>query len=125
MSERSVLVVDDDPAVRRVVRAVLEADGFAVLEAGDGATALALLGASDGEVPRIVILDVMMPGLDGVDVLRRLDCAEVRVVMLTARDDTATREASLASGADAYLTKPFSAIELLDTIEAARQRAAR
>ena len=115
---RRVLVVDDDGAIRRVVRAVLEADGFVVDEAVDGEQALDHLARPDGNSPRIVVLDIMMPGIDGVEVCRRLDHDAVRVLMLTARDDELSEEASIAAGADRYLTKPFSAIALLDAVEA-------
>ncbi len=118
MSTRStVLVVDDDDAIRGVVRSVLEADGFEVVEAADGPAALLLLEAINGRGPDMVVLDVMMPGLDGVEVCRRIDHDRVKVVMLSARDDVTTREEATAAGADAYLTKPFSAIELLDAVE--------
>jgi two-component system alkaline phosphatase synthesis response regulator PhoP len=114
---RIVLVVDDDAAVRRVVRTVLEADGFEVVEAADGPAALLLLDSIMGRGPDVVVLDVMMPGIDGIEVCRQIDHALVKVVMLSARDDVTTRDEALRSGADAYLTKPFSAIELLDAIE--------
>lgn len=113
--ERCVLVVDDDPVLRKVVRAVLEADGFRVIEAPDGFAGLAVAAA---ERPPVIILDVMMPGLDGVEVCRRLDHEASKVLMLTALGDAATEEASLAAGARAYLTKPFSSMELLDSVEA-------
>ena len=116
-ASRRVLVVDDDDAVRRLVRAVLEADGFTVDEAADGEAALAHLVEANGGAPSILVLDVMMPGIDGVEVCRRVDHEAVRVLMLTARDDEDTEEASVAAGADRYLTKPFSPIELLDAIE--------
>ena len=112
-----MLVVDDDDAIRRVVRAVLEADGFTVDEAADGEAALAHLAQANGNGPSILVLDVMMPGIDGVEVCRRVDHEAVRVLMLTARDDADTEQASVAAGADRYLTKPFSPIELLDAIE--------
>jgi DNA-binding response OmpR family regulator len=114
-----VLVVDDDPAIRRVVKAVLEADGFDVVEAADGPAALLLLDSIMGRGPDAVVLDVMMPGIDGVEVCRRIDHDRIKVIMLTARDDAATIEAAHAAGADVYLTKPFSAIELLDAVEQA------
>jgi DNA-binding response OmpR family regulator len=110
---RLVLVVDDDDMVRRLVRAVLEADEFDVVEAPDGAAALRLAGETP---PAVVVLDVMMPGLDGVEVCRRLDHDRVKVIVLTARDDVALERQCRAAGADAFLTKPFSSIDLLDLI---------
>jgi DNA-binding response OmpR family regulator len=112
--DRCVLVVDDDAVLRRVVRAVLEADGFRVLEAPDGEAGLALAAA---ERPGVVILDVMMPGLDGVEVCRRLDRERTKVLMLTALGDVSTEVASLEAGASGYLTKPFSSMDLLDRVE--------
>lgn len=112
--DRCVLVVDDDAVLRRVVRAVLEADGFRVIEAGDGEQGLKLAAE---EQPKVMILDVMMPGLDGLDVCRRVDHSTTQVLMLTALGDVSTEVASLESGAKGYLTKPFSSMELLDRVE--------
>lgn len=109
-----VLVVDDDAVLRKVVRAVLEADGFRVIEAADGTEGLKLAAE---EQPGVVLLDVMMPGLDGVEVCRRLDHGTTKVLMLTALGDVATETASLEAGARGYLTKPFSSMELLDRVE--------
>jgi two-component system alkaline phosphatase synthesis response regulator PhoP len=116
-TKRVVLVVDDDSAIRRVVRTVLEADNFEVVEAADGPAALLLLDAINGRGPDAVVLDIMMPGIDGIEVCRRIDHSKVKVVMLSARDDADTRNRASKAGADAYLTKPFSAIELLDAVE--------
>jgi two-component system alkaline phosphatase synthesis response regulator PhoP len=116
-AKRVVLVVDDDSAIRRVVRTVLEADNFDVVEAADGPAALLLLEAINGRGPEAVVLDIMMPGIDGIEVCRRIDHDRVKVVMLSARDDADTRDRAAKAGADAYLTKPFSAIELLDAVE--------
>lgn len=115
---RVVLVVDDDDAIRGVVRSVLQADGFEVVEAADGPAALLLLDAINGRGPDVVVLDVMMPEIDGIEVCRRIDHDRVRVIMLSARDDVETRDRAMEAGADGYLTKPFSAIELLDALEA-------
>ncbi len=112
--DRCVLVVDDDAVLRRVVRAVLEADGFRVIEAPNGQEGLEMAAS---ERPRVVILDVMMPGLDGVEVCRRLDHRATKVLMLTALGDVTTEVASLEAGARGYLTKPFSSMELLDRVE--------
>ncbi len=112
---RCILVVDDDAVLRRVVRAVLEADGFVVIEAADGEQGLKL---ADEARPGVVILDVMMPGLDGVEVCRRMDHGSTKVLMLTALGDVTTEVASLEAGARGFLTKPFSSMELLDRVEA-------
>ena len=129
-SRRAVLVVDDDDCIRAVVRAVLEAGDFDVVEAVDGPSALELLAAGDNGAaggdagagperppPDVLVLDVMMPGMDGIEVCRQVDHRTTRVLMLTAREDVAIRDASAAAGADAFLAKPFSAVELLDAIE--------
>jgi two-component system response regulator ResD len=108
-----VLVVDDDDLVRRVVRAVLECDDLDVVEATDGDTALALAISAH---PAVVLLDVLMPGLDGVEVCRRLDHDLVKVVVLTAGDTPQLEEDCRAAGADAFLTKPFGSGDLLDLV---------
>ena len=110
---RLVLVVDDDDLVRRVVRAVLEVDDLEVVEATDGASALDLALSSR---PAVVVLDVMMPGLDGVEVCRRLDHEQVKVVVLTAGDDPDLEGRCREAGADAFVTKPFGSGDLLDLI---------
>jgi DNA-binding response OmpR family regulator len=113
-SSRLVLIVDDDEMIRRLVRTVLEADDFEVIEAKDGEQALAVIG---DKAPAVVVLDVMMPGLNGVDVCRQLDHDNVKVIILTARDDAELAEQCMQAGADAFLTKPFSSIQLLDLVE--------
>jgi DNA-binding response OmpR family regulator len=110
---RLVLVVDDDQTVRRLVRAVLEVDQFEVVEARDGDGALHL--ASERH-PSAVVLDLMRPGLDGVDVCRRLDHDRVKVVVLTAHDDPDLEAQAREAGADAFMTKPFAPMDLLDLI---------
>ena len=115
----AILIVDDEPDVRKVVRSVLEADGYQVAEAADGPAALSLLHAIGGpRGPQLVVLDVMMPGIDGIEVCRRIPHDRMKVLMLTAKDDAETRAAAEDAGADRYMTKPFSAVDLLD---AARQ----
>ena len=110
---RPVLVVDDDDMIRRLLRTVLEADSFEVVEACEGDTALRLAGEIH---PVVVVLDIMMPGLDGVEVCRRLDHSSTRVVILTAKDDPILKKECQDAGADAFLTKPFSSMELLDLV---------
>ncbi|MDQ1397244.1 MAG: hypothetical protein QOG64_2503 [Acidimicrobiaceae bacterium] len=111
---RIVLVVDDDDMIRRLVRTVLEADEYEVVEARNGDLALEL---TESAHPAVVVLDVMMPGIDGVEVCRRIDHESVKVVILTARDDPTLEKACREAGADAFLTKPFSSVELLDLVE--------
>ncbi len=109
-----MLVVDDNDMIRRLLRTVLETDKIEVVEAPDGDAALAAL---QGLQPTVIVLDVMMPGLDGVEVCRRIDHRTTKVVMLTARDDPDLQEDATEAGADAFLTKPFSSVELLDLVE--------
>jgi len=105
-----VLVVDDDLTIRDVVRRYLERDGHAVTLAGDGETALALAGRDE---PDLVVLDLMLPGIDGLEVCRVLRSrSSVPVVMLTALGEEADRITGLQLGADDYVTKPFSPAEL-------------
>ena len=110
---RVVLVVDDDDMIRRLVRTVLEADDYDVVEARNGDIALELANEAH---PAVILLDIMMPGIDGVEVCRRLDHTAVKVVILTARDDPMLEDACREAGADAFLTKPFSSLELLDLV---------
>ena len=111
---RVVLVVDDDDMIRRLVRTVLEADDLEVVEANSGARALEMV---DSAHPAVMVLDIMMPGINGVEVCRQVDHSTVKVVILTARDDPALEDECREAGADAFLTKPFSSIELLDLID--------
>jgi len=110
---RIVLVVDDDDMIRRLVRTVLEADDYDVVEARNGDIALELANEAH---PAVILLDIMMPGIDGVEVCRRLDHSAVKVVILTARDDPMLEDACREAGADAFLTKPFSSLDLLDLV---------
>jgi DNA-binding response OmpR family regulator len=113
----AILVVDDEPHVRKVVRSVLEADGYLVTEAADGHAALLLLSSVGGpRGPHLMVLDVMMPGIDGIEVCRQIDHGRTKVLILSARDDAETRAAAEEAGADRYMTKPFSAVELLDAV---------
>jgi CheY-like chemotaxis protein len=111
---RLVLVVDDDEMLRRLVRIVLEADDYEVVEAASGTEAIERLASVE---PDVVVLDVMMPGIDGIETCRRLHADHVKVVMLTGGRDPALESRCREAGADAFLTKPFSSIHLLDVIE--------
>ena len=119
-----ILVVDDERAVRESLRRALELEGYEIALADDGNEALATL--RDGEPPPdVVILDVLMPGVDGLEVCRRLraDGNHVPVLMLTARDEVENRVAGLDAGADDYVTKPFALEELLARVRALLRRA--
>ncbi len=117
----SVLVVDDDVLIRRMLERTLTAEGYRVEGAADGGAALA---AVERAVPDLVVLDVAMPGLDGLAVCRRLRRSglAVPVLLLTARDAVSDRVAGLDSGGDDYLVKPFASEELLARIRALLRR---
>ncbi len=118
-----VLVVDDDPTVSDVVRRYLEQDGYRVRLAADGPAALA---AVDAEAPDLVVLDRMLGDVDGLEVCRRLRgrSPDLPVIMLTALSEEADRVAGLETGADDYLTKPFSPRELVLRVRSVLRRSA-
>ena len=117
-----ILIVDDERAVRESLRRALELEGYEIELAGDGSEALYRVEANDE--PDAVILDVLMPGLDGLEVCKRLRRAGSRlpVLMLTARDEVEDRVAGLDAGADDYVTKPFALEELLARLRALLRR---
>jgi two-component system, OmpR family, response regulator len=120
-----VLVVDDEATIRELLSASLLFAGYEVLSAASGAEALL---AAASERPDLVLLDVMMPGWDGWEVVRRLRAAggpEIPVIFLTARDAVADRVAGFEIGADDYITKPFSLDELLARVRAVLKRTRR
>ncbi len=116
-----VLIVDDDLAVRRMLARSLEAEGYAVSLAGDGGSALVEIERS---APDLILLDVTMPGIDGLGVARRVRGKgdAVPILLLTARDGIADRVAGLDAGADDYLVKPFATDELLARVRALLRR---
>ncbi|OLF07301.1 response regulator transcription factor [Actinophytocola xanthii] len=118
-----VVIADDDPDIRDLVMYKLTQAGFDVVAVSDGASALA---AIESDPPRLAVLDVMMPGLSGVDVLRRLRendvTREVRVVLLTARIRDSDVDAGFEAGADDYVAKPFSPRELVHRVNSVLAR---
>ena len=116
-----VLVVEDEPKMADVLRRALQRDGHAVDVAGDGNEALWFAGSAAFDA---IVLDAMIPAPDGFEVCRRLRANEcwVPILMLTARDAVADRVAGLDAGADDYLTKPFSLVELLARLRAITRR---
>src|SRR2546425_9527158 len=117
----TVLVVDDDPIVLAVVVRYLERDGFRTLTAADGETARALL---EREAPSLVVLDVMLPGIDGLSLCRWIRASsDLPVILLTARGEEADRIVGLELGADDYVTKPFSPRELATRVRTVLRRA--
>ena len=125
MSSVKIMVVDDERAVRESLRRALELEGYEIELAADGGEALARL---DGEAapPDILILDVLMPGMDGLEVCRRVrrSGSQIPILMLTARDAVENRVAGLDAGADDYVTKPFALEELLARVRALLRRTA-
>jgi DNA-binding response OmpR family regulator len=116
-----VLVVDDEPTVREVVVGYLRRDGHEVMEAEDGPTALRLL---ESERFDLVVLDMMLPGVNGLDILRRIrSMGDMPVIMLTARAEESDRVAGLELGADDYVVKPFSPRELAARVNGVLRRA--
>jgi two-component system KDP operon response regulator KdpE len=113
-----VLVIDDEPAIRRFLRTSLSAQGYSVLEAEDGETGLAMLGRNTLDV---LVLDLGLPGMGGLDVLKRLreSGSSVPVIVLSSRTDETGKVTALDAGADDYVTKPFGMDELLARIRAA------
>jgi DNA-binding response OmpR family regulator len=123
VTPQTVLVVDDEEAIAEAVRARLESEGYRVVVAADGAQAL---DAAEREPPDLVVLDLMLPGMDGLEVCKRLQRDRwVPVLMLTARTEEADKVAGFAVGADDYLTKPFSLRELAVRVRAILRRSER
>jgi DNA-binding response OmpR family regulator len=116
----TVLIADDEPSMRLLVRTTIESDHFIVIEAGDGNEAWASIVEHR---PALILLDVQMPGRNGLDILAsiRRDPAlsATRVILLTAKALASDRDSGIAAGADFYLTKPFSPLDLLTRVEAA------
>jgi DNA-binding response OmpR family regulator len=120
MNAATILVIDDDTDIRRLVRTLLERAGYAVLEAPDGRAGLRIFFA---EAPDLVVLDVSMPERDGWETLERIrDVSEAPVMMLTSQTAEAERVRGLQSGADDYVSKPFGRQELLARVEALLRR---
>jgi two-component system, OmpR family, response regulator MprA len=119
-----ILVVDDERAVRESLRRALELEGYEIELAADGREALSLLQENGEGQPDAVILDLLMPGVDGLEVCRRLrrEGNRVPVLMLTARDEVENRVAGLDAGADDYVTKPFALEELIARVRALLRR---
>jgi len=120
-AERTVLVIDDEAPIRRLLRLTLEPQGYRICEAGNGQLGLQEAAARR---PDVVILDLGLPDMDGVTVLKRLrEWSQTPVLVLTVRDREADKVAALDGGADDYLTKPFGMEELLARLRAVQRRA--
>jgi DNA-binding response OmpR family regulator len=120
MKTSRILIVDDDPAIRKFIRANLTARGYEVLLAFDGEEGLRVL---ETEMPDLILLDIMMPKVDGLEVCRRVrEWSKIPIIMLSARAGEMDKVKCLDCGADDYLTKPFSLKELLSRIKAVLRR---
>ena len=118
---RTILIVDDDPHIREVVRFALEREGYATVEAGDGRAGLAEFERAR---PDLVVLDILMPEMDGTEVCRTLRArSRVPIVFLSSKDDEVDRIVGLELGGDDYVTKPFSPRELVARVKAVLRRA--
>jgi two-component system, OmpR family, alkaline phosphatase synthesis response regulator PhoP len=124
MTAELILVVDDEPNIIDLARMYLEREGFRVKSVNDG---LAAMQAIDTQKPALVVLDVMLPGLDGFEVCRQLRAAKnpVAILMLTARDEDIDKILGLELGADDYMTKPFNPRELVARVKAILRRSER
>ncbi len=121
MPSELILLVDDEPSIIQLARMYLERDGFRIHEAGDGESALEI---TERQKPALIVLDVMLPGLDGFEVCRQLRGAgnQTPIIMLTARDEDIDKILGLELGADDYLTKPFNPRELVARVKAILRR---
>ena len=120
MSGETILIVDDEATIVEVVALYLRREGFRAIVAADGNTALALVAQ---QPPDLIVLDLMLPGLNGLEVARRLRASSaIPIIMLTARSEEADRVVGLELGADDYVTKPFSARELVARVKAVLRR---
>lgn len=123
MAKEKILVVDDEPHIVELVRFNLESGGFKVLEAGDGQKAIEI---AQTEKPDLILLDLMLPGIDGLEVCRILrqqkNTREIPIIMLTAKSEEIDKVVGLEMGADDYITKPFSPRELTARVKAVLRR---
>jgi len=124
VTDSNILVVEDEPAIREMLRATLERSGYKVMEAADGLQAERVMG---DDRPDMILMDWMLPGTSGLDLTRRLrrdpGLREIPIIMLTARGEEASKVAGLDAGVDDYVTKPFSPRELMARIKAVMRRA--
>jgi len=120
MTNRAILIVDDEPAIIKSVKAYLQAEGFSVHTASDGASALKTARALK---PDLIVLDIMLPQINGLEVLKQLrQESKVYVILLTAKNEETDKVIGLGIGADDYLTKPFSPRELVARVHAILRR---
>jgi DNA-binding response OmpR family regulator len=121
-NQSTVLIADDDPAIRKILSRILQLNDFDVLVATDGSEALQAFEAGE---PQLILLDIRMPAIDGLTVCRQIrDESDVPIIMLTSLDDESDAAAALEAGADDYVRKPFGTNELIARIKAVLRRAA-
>ncbi|MBC7247415.1 MAG: response regulator transcription factor [Actinobacteria bacterium] len=121
MAEKTILIADDDPNIRRLIAELMASEGYRVLTAEDGEEAMRIC---EEEHPDLIILDIIMPKVDGMEVCRRLrDETAAPIIFLTAKDDITDLVSGLAIGGDDYITKPFKGAELIARVKAALRRA--
>jgi len=121
MAEKRILIADDDPNIRRLIAELLSSEGFTILTAEDGEETMRVCRE---ERPDLIILDIIMPKMDGMEVCRRLrDETAAPIIFLTAKDDITDLVSGLAIGGDDYITKPFKGAELVARVKAALRRA--
>jgi DNA-binding response OmpR family regulator len=123
MQKNTVIIVDDEKNIRNLLRMYLEQDGFTVKDLVDGPSVLAYL--ERGNAPQLIILDIMLPGMDGFQVCREIkasDYSDIPILMLTARDEDVDKIVGLEIGADDYVTKPFNPREVVARVKAILRR---
>ena len=120
MAKQKILIADDEAQIREILRIYFEKEGFEVIEAEDGAAAILKV---QSEKPDILLLDIMMPVLDGIEVCKQVrKMSDLPIIMVTAKDDDDDRIAGLEIGADDYITKPFNILEVKARIKAIMRR---
>ncbi len=121
MAKQKILIADDEAQIREILRIYFEKEGFEVIEAEDGAAAILKV---QSEKPDILLLDIMMPVLDGIEVCKQVrKVSDLPIIMVTAKDDDDDRIAGLEIGADDYITKPFNSREVVARVKAVLRRA--
>ena len=121
MAKQKILIADDEAQIREILRIYFEKEGFDVIEAEDGAAAILKV---QSEKPDILLLDIMMPVLDGIEVCKQVrKMSDLPIIMVTAKDDDDDRIAGLEIGADDYITKPFNSREVVARVKAVLRRA--
>ena len=120
MAKQKILIADDEAQIREILRIYFEKEGFEVIEAEDGAAAILKV---QSEKPDILLLDIMMPVLDGIEVCKQVrKMSDLPIIMVTAKDDDDDRIAGLEIGADDYITKPFNSREVVARVKAVLRR---